>query len=53
MKPAAIAKWLDGLRIEEKEYLMLYHQCCLVIRWETARAAERAKRRKSAGRKRT
>ncbi|MDO8542662.1 MAG: hypothetical protein Q7S40_19655 [Opitutaceae bacterium] len=35
LSPAAIGKWLDALRLEEKEYLMLYHQCCLVIRWES------------------
>lgn len=52
MKPAAISKWLDGLRTEDKEYLMLYHQCCLVIRWETERAKQRKKPRKTTGRKR-
>jgi hypothetical protein len=55
--PEAISTWLDGLRAEEKEYLMLYHQCCLVIRWETAhgkkpapgRIRRRSKRARGAG----
>lgn len=29
-------QWLDGLSVEEKEYLVLYHQCCLAIKWEQA-----------------
>jgi hypothetical protein len=31
---SAIAEWLDRLSAEEKEYLVLYHQCCLAIKWE-------------------
>ena len=30
----AVAEWLDRLSPEEKEYLVLYHQCCLAIKWE-------------------
>lgn len=34
LEPAAIIDWLDGLSPEEKDFLMLYHQCCLVINRE-------------------
>ena len=34
LEPAAIIDWLDGLSLEEKDFLMLYHQCCLVINRE-------------------
>src|SRR5688572_3471904 len=33
---SAIAEWLHQLSAEEKEYLVLYHQCCLTIKWENA-----------------
>jgi len=28
-------------KVEEKEYLVLYHQCCLAIRWENEFASRR------------
>jgi hypothetical protein len=31
---SAVADWLARLTPEEKEYLILYHQCCLAIKWE-------------------
>lgn len=33
-EPAAILDWLDNLSREEKDFLILYHQCCLVAKWE-------------------
>ena len=39
LEPAAILDWLDGLSSDEKEFLMLYHQCCLVINRERDAAA--------------
>ncbi len=32
----AVAEWLENLSPEEKEYLVLYHQCCLAIKWDNA-----------------
>lgn len=29
-----LVAWFAGLRPDEKEYLMLYHECCLLVRWE-------------------
>jgi hypothetical protein len=40
LEPAAILDWLDGLSSDEKEFLMLYHQCCLVINRERDAVAE-------------
>ena len=39
-KVATMAKWIDGLSVAEKEYLVLYHECCLATKREreTARA---------------
>ncbi len=34
LEPAAIIDWLDGLSSEERDFLTLYHQCCLVTKWE-------------------
>jgi hypothetical protein len=34
LDPASIIDWLDGLSSEEKDFLTLYHQCCLVAQWE-------------------
>lgn len=34
LEPAAIVAWMDGLNSNEKEFLMMYHQCCLVINRE-------------------
>ena len=34
MPPTAIIDWMDGLNHEEKEFVALYHQCCLVTKWE-------------------
>ena len=34
LAPADVAKWLAALSPQEREYLVLYHQCCLAIRWE-------------------
>ncbi len=44
MATAEIVAWLDGLQPPEKEYLILYHQCCLMMRWEgeAARGSGRA-----------
>jgi len=33
-EPEAVIEWLDGLSSEEKDFLVLYHQCALVINWE-------------------
>jgi len=32
--PAAAIDWIDGLSREEKEFLLQYHQCCLLVEWE-------------------
>ena len=29
---STVAKWIDGLTIGDKEYLVLYHKCCLAIK---------------------
>lgn len=34
MEPAAIIDWLDGLNREEQDFVALYHECCLVTKWE-------------------
>jgi|GEM_PF-5369076 len=34
LEPAAAIDWVDGLSGEQKDFLMLYHQCCLMINWE-------------------
>ena len=31
-KSQTIAQWLAGLTVEDKEYLVLYHQCCLTTK---------------------
>ena len=36
MKPSSIIDWLDGLNREEKDFVTLYHHCCLVTKWERA-----------------
>ena len=41
LEPAAILDWLDGLSAEQRDYLMLYHQCCLVITRESDSIGER------------
>ena len=46
LEPEAIIDWLDGLSTDEKEFLMLYHQCCLVISRERDSAAAPRKRKK-------
>jgi hypothetical protein len=45
LEPAAIIDWMDGLSNEEKEFLMLYHQCCLVINRERGSATGQPDRR--------
>ena len=40
MEPGQIIDWLDRLNGEEREFLMLYHQCCLVTQWENGRPRE-------------
>ena len=42
LPPAAVAEWLEKLSPDEKEYLVLYHQCCLAIKWENASGADNA-----------
>jgi hypothetical protein len=46
LEPARIIDWLDGLSGEEKDFLTLYHQCCLVTKLEATpgRAAAQALR---------
>lgn len=34
LPPSQLLEWLAGLKAEEKEYLMLYHECCLLVQWE-------------------
>ena len=40
MEPRQIINWLDRLDGEEREFLMLYHKCCLVTQWENGRPPE-------------
>ena len=42
LEPEAVLRWLDGLTTPEKDFLIMYHQCCLVINQE-ADAAKRSK----------
>jgi hypothetical protein len=41
MEPSAIIDWLDGLQNDEREFLLFYHQCCLMTWRERNRAAAR------------
>jgi hypothetical protein len=47
LEPEAIIDWLDSLNNEEKDFLMLYHQCCLVINRERDSATAPRKRQTS------
>jgi hypothetical protein len=45
-----VAKWIDGLTIGDKEYLVLYHQCCLATKQgRVSPKKEKAPRRKREG----
>jgi hypothetical protein len=35
-KAATIGKWIAGLTVEDKEYLVLYHECCLALKRQDA-----------------
>ena len=39
MEPSAIIDWIDALEDRDREYLMFYHQCCLVTQRERDLAA--------------
>ena len=43
LESAAILDWLDGLSREDLDYLTLYHQCCLVTKWESERNEKKIK----------
>ena len=34
LDPETTIGWLNGLAGEEKEFLMLYHDCCVLTHWE-------------------
>lgn len=44
LPPSELAEWLTGLKPEEKEYLMLYHECCLLVRWEKEHGKDKERR---------
>ena len=48
LEPSEIIDWVDRLRPDEKEFLMLYHQCCFVINWERDMAPRRRRERNPA-----
>lgn len=37
-KAEKVAAWIEGLSLDEKEYLLLYHHCCLATKTQSGAA---------------